>query len=314
MEIFLTRIAIALVGLAIMAGSWDTWWHFAVGRDSLWEPPHLLLYAAAIGVMGSGIYGWYRTRDKLWRRLAILIAIVPLSAPFDELWHRLFGEEEISSPLIVWSPPHMVLILASILTLTILLSLLRRDKDVSARQFFGAIAFGGIAALSLFLVLPLRPIGPNALIEFWGAGIVSAVLVTIMLIAHRWLPGIAGATLSTLFLLVVISMDFESVQKIGSGVIVEPYGIAPIWLRAFAFLAPAVFIDLFGSPSFLLRGAIAGILWGGILYGFSSSFFEPAFQYAFQEGLAAVVSAMAGGMVARIFVSRVQKNPRLTWT
>lgn len=145
----LTRLTVSALFIAVMAGAWDAWWHGAIGRETFWEPPHLLLYSAVIVAIVAGVYGWYKTREKIWRRLAIILALVPLSAPFDDMWHRIFGIEDISSPLIVWSPPHLVLVGAIAASFVGLLPLIRRDIDVTAQRFFGGLTLAAILNLLL---------------------------------------------------------------------------------------------------------------------------------------------------------------------
>lgn len=101
------RIIIGSLFAAVAAGMWDAWWHAALGRESFWSPPHLALYAAIIAAISAGWYAWYVLREPLWRRTALILTLIPLSAPVDDFWHRFFGVENIASPEIVWSPPHL---------------------------------------------------------------------------------------------------------------------------------------------------------------------------------------------------------------
>ncbi|HEV8601059.1 MAG TPA: hypothetical protein VGQ87_00475, partial [Patescibacteria group bacterium] len=65
-ELIFIKIMIALVSAALLSGAWDVWWHRARGRDSLFEPPHILMYSlATIGVC-LGIYVWQHTKLKVW--------------------------------------------------------------------------------------------------------------------------------------------------------------------------------------------------------------------------------------------------------
>jgi len=168
-------IAVALF-IAIIAGTWDAWWHGAIGRETLFEPPHLLLYSSVIVAIGLGIYGWIRSREKIWKRLAIILAIVPLSAPFDEIWHRIFGVEDLSSPFIVWSPPHVALILSTMIAIILLLPVLRKDTR-DAQILFGSMLFAGIMSLLFFLFSPIGPLGPWHLLGFFGAGMMSIIII-----------------------------------------------------------------------------------------------------------------------------------------
>lgn len=96
---------------------WDIAQHSETGRESFFQPPHLLIYGGillCIGVIAYSI-GWRRDAGHSWRQhimrdpatgTALIALVVQLaSAPFDELWHGLFGLD-----VSVWSPPHTVLI------------------------------------------------------------------------------------------------------------------------------------------------------------------------------------------------------------
>lgn len=304
-SIFLTRFISAVLFTAVMSGTWDAWWHGALGRESFWSPPHLLLYAAVITAIGAAIYGWHISSEKLWRRLALALALIPLSAPFDELWHQLFGIEKISSPLIVWSPPHVLLIGVIIASFVSLLPLLRRDADISARQFFGALSLAAILALLLFLESPLNPVGPHHLAGFWGASVGAGMFTFILLAAQRELPGFAPAMTVTLFFLVISSMGLS--ERIAPGVMVPPHDHAPQWLVVFSLLLPAAIVDTFRSAPTWLRGGLTALLWSGVFFPFATLFFEPQFQYSFADTVIAVFSSLIAGLLVGL-ISGTFKN------
>src|SRR3989344_237487 len=98
-ELFFARLTISLALGALASAGWDVWWHRAVGRDTFWEPPHMFLYAlAALGVL-AGLYAYHRTHKRVWKRISTALMFIPLSAPFDNLWHILFGVEDLSRPI-----------------------------------------------------------------------------------------------------------------------------------------------------------------------------------------------------------------------
>jgi hypothetical protein len=112
-------VLIVLGGLAALFGTyWDDVWHTDYGRDDLFIPPHLVLYAG-VTLMGAAasLHAWllYRrvgsVREVLSRpSLAMIllgVAATLLAAPIDEFWHVTFGRDAV-----VWSPPHMVGIMA----------------------------------------------------------------------------------------------------------------------------------------------------------------------------------------------------------
>jgi len=297
----LVRFTVASLFIAVVAGTWDAWWHGAVGRETLFEPPHLLLYAATTLAILGGVYGWYITREKVWRRLAAFLLLVPVSAPFDELWHRAFGIEDLTSILIVWSPPHIALIVGIVGSLVLILPLIRRDKDLVAQRFFGAAVFAAVLQLLLFLAVPLQPFSPYNLIGFWGAGVVSFLFVGILLLAKKWIPGLAGATLMTIFFIFLASLGFG--EQTNPDIVIQPHPHYPPWLSVFSFILPAVFIDMQKKLPLWLQGGLAGAIWSLVLYGFASRFFESEFQYISVDVITAVFASAVGGIIAGLIIS-----------
>lgn len=300
-QILFARIITASLFIAVMAGTWDAWWHGAIGRETLWEPPHLLLYASVMVAIGLGVYAWYVLRQKIWRNLALVLLLVPISAPFDEIWHRVFGVEDLSSPLIVWSPPHLALIFAIILSFFFLLPLINKEKNIEAKRLFSSLAIVGILSLLLFIAGPFYPVGPWHLIGFWGAGIVSAIYIGTLLSAQVWLSGVGAATLVGVFFILLSSLGFT--EQVAPGVNIIPHDHAPSWLTVFSLLVPAVVIDLTFRLPLWLRGMIAGLLSTMIFYSFASRFFESQFQFTSMEAMIAIVSGMTGGLIAGMVIS-----------
>jgi len=298
----LHRYVVIFLFIAVMAGTWDVWWHGSIGRDTLFEPPHLLLYSSVVLAILSGVYGYIKTKDKHWKWLAILLVLVPISAPFDELWHRTFGIEDISTIWAVWSPPHVALALAIIGSLAMLFPIIKKEKDVAAKRIFGSMILASILSLLLFLASPIQPTGPWAILGFWGVGIVALLIVGIMLIANRYVHGIASATLMAIFFIVISAIGFS--ETIAEGVVIVSHDHAPAWLTIFSLLVPAVMIDITKKSPLWLKGALAGLLWSGLLYGFSSMFFEPQFQYSLVEGSIAIISSAVGGLLAGLIIKR----------
>lgn len=285
---------------AVMAGTWDAWWHGALDRESFWSPPHIFLYLAVIAAIGIGWYAWYRLREPLWRRAALILALIPLSAPLDDFWHRFFGPENISSPIIVWSLPHLLLIFGVIASFVMLLPILRKDKDANAERLFKSISFAAILTLLFFVVSPFEPTGPHHLLGFWGAGIAAMVIVGTLLAAQNSIPGLAGATLTAAFFLVLVSIGLG--EKMAPSVIIPPHDHPPIWLTVFSIFVPAVVLDLCRRQPLWIKGAAVGFLWSFLLFGFSSHFFEPQFQYSTLQALKAIGASTLGGVFISVIV------------
>lgn len=111
-----------------IGGAWDIQWHVAIGRDSLWIPPHLMVVAAFVsGLAIVVVMIAYETGLTLagqvlphTARLGALrapgayfgilfgYAAALLAGVIDELWHRAFGIDAT-----LWSPPHLLIMLAT---------------------------------------------------------------------------------------------------------------------------------------------------------------------------------------------------------
>jgi hypothetical protein len=121
--------AVALLKLFnFIGGAWDIQWHVAIGRDSLWIPPHLMVVAAFVsGLAIVVVMIAYETGLSLagqvlphTARLGALrapgayygilfgYAAALLAGVIDELWHRAFGIDAT-----LWSPPHLLIMLAT---------------------------------------------------------------------------------------------------------------------------------------------------------------------------------------------------------
>lgn len=125
-EIGLLNILMICIGLG---STWDVKWHYAIGRDSFWIPPHLILYVsvALIGLISAGgvLYETWRVQPApggagvaapgpvtghflgfsgppglFISGFGVLTML--LAAPFDDWWHRMYGID-----VTIWSLPHM---------------------------------------------------------------------------------------------------------------------------------------------------------------------------------------------------------------
>jgi hypothetical protein len=122
--------AVALLKLFnFIGGAWDIQWHVAIGRDSLWIPPHLMVFLAFVsGLAIVVIMIAYETGLSIARQemphtarlgglrapgayFGILFgyAAALLAGVIDELWHRAFGIDAT-----LWSPPHLLIMLATV--------------------------------------------------------------------------------------------------------------------------------------------------------------------------------------------------------
>ena len=297
--VVLPRLLAAALFVVLAAGSWDIWWHAAVGRDSFWEPPHILLQAAIAVIIAGAAYGWWHARTRSWQWIALAALLVPLSAPFDELWHRAYGVETLISPLIVWSPPHVALVVGLLAVGALLLPLLRQEPDPVATTLFIALVAASLLELLVFLTIPLQPLGPYRLIGFVGAGSPGLAAGLVLVAAMRLIPHVGPATLTMAFFLLLNQLTLG--EQLAPGVIVPPHPHAPPWLAVFALLAGAVWVDLAGrrlAP--WATGAVAGFIIAAIFYPLAAGFIGEAFRYGMRETITAVVAETIGTSVGAV--------------
>jgi len=92
---------------------WDLSWHREFGRDSLLDPPHIVM---GIGIL-VGIFALWRERRQIYLprphplggAMLLLTGIVweIAALSLDALWHILFGPD---LEMGIWSPPHIMVI------------------------------------------------------------------------------------------------------------------------------------------------------------------------------------------------------------
>jgi hypothetical protein len=109
-------ILLISAGLILQAGSgsWDASSHLLKKPDTFFTPPHILLYSGIILTLISftiAIYIFTQKRhihNKMYDnslKLFILGTIFLFGgAPFDFIWHRIFGNDGLLSP------PHLTLL------------------------------------------------------------------------------------------------------------------------------------------------------------------------------------------------------------
>jgi hypothetical protein len=234
--------------------------------------------------------------------------LVPLSAPFDEVWHRAFGVEDLRSPLVVWSPPHMVLVAGLIAVGTVALRLLRREPDPVGRFLFMGMAGGALLLLLLFLAAPLELLGPYHVLGPAGEAIPALFLAIVLLTMRTQIVGPGSATITMAFFLVLSAISTEP-RVPALGVLVPPHEHPPTWLSIFAYVLPGAFADPLGSRgSAAVIGAGIGFLQSGLLYGTARIFLEPAFRYDAAVGVAAVAAGVAGGAIGGVLSRPLNKR------
>ncbi len=308
-EVVLAKVIAASILGAILAAGWDIWWHRAVGRDSLWQEPHLFLYSFALAAILLSVYGWIATHKKVWKRVASVLVLIPATAPFDNLWHIMFGVEDLSNPVsLAWSPPHMLLDIGGLLALIFLIPIILKDRKDVRRTFFLDIVFATVLAQIMFLVLPFHPTeGWGQVLGFWGAGFMSFVFISLLIYAPKLLKNSFDATRIMIYYLIILFVGYG--EETAPNIILLPHDRAPLWLVIFPYLLAAIFLDLTaGKIPDWLRGIGAAGIWASLLFFVTPSFTEPDFTYPLVNGVYAVISACIGGIIAAFFVKKFLKT------
>lgn len=304
-EVIFTRTITGLLFAAILATQWDVWWHNAIGRDTFWEMPHIFLYSLVGIAILFGIYGHIKFKSKIWRNLAMILFLIPAAGIFDEVWHTIFSKEAVNSILIAWSPPHILIASTFVISFIMLFWMInKKEEDVTAKFLFGAMALAVTLAIGSFLIVPLDPTGPWGLVGFWGTGSFSLLLMSSYLAGQKWLPGVGRASLVSVFIILITSITFGKIDNPNLEII--PHDHPPAFLIVFSLLAGAALMDILKNKNEVIRGLLGALVWSFVLYFFSSTFFEPEFQYTLTNALQAIGSAVVGGLLAGLIFSKIK--------
>ena len=207
----------SLIASKMVAGwgvQWDIQWHLTIGRDAFWIPPHVMTYAGVgLSVLLSfgllawttftaprvlpphlvsvlGVVGTRGTHIAAWG-----IALTVIAAPFDDLWHRLFGID-----VTLWSPPHLLGIVGAAINTIGCFVLAGEAYPARSRAravaiiWIGALLFGGLHFAIQPTMMYAYLYGGLA---FHGYAMLAPVLLPLGLIAaarlsdYRWAPVLA---------------------------------------------------------------------------------------------------------------------------
>ena len=127
--------------IGVIGAYWDVGWHLDFGRDTFWSPPHLFIYGSITLTTILLLLNFFiaLANDFPHKRRALFhlilfgmasAAVVYLSAPLDEIWHRIYGVD-----IKILSLPHVMLIIGGILGSSAIMSLLRYHVLHERRKF-----------------------------------------------------------------------------------------------------------------------------------------------------------------------------------
>ncbi|MDO8518123.1 MAG: hypothetical protein Q7S26_02430 [bacterium] len=298
-------LAFALVVTAFGA-SFDAWWHVSQGRASFFVLPHLFIYG---GVIASLLFSFVLakiTHQKIWKWFFLSLLVIPATAPFDELWHRVIGVERVESVLMVWSPPHLVLFVAAIVAIILFMTVLKKERDIVSERITGSLMLASLFNLLFIVLVPLFPLGPYHLLGFWGAGVTTFVFVVVALTASYLFPGVAAATTTALFFILFHTIVADA--NIYGNAESKIYGHLPNWVLILSYAIPAAWIDISKKLPIFLRTTVAAVLWSTLFFGFANEYLGLDFQFSSLNFYQALLSSIVGGVLAGIFFRTIEGN------
>lgn len=276
------RLAVWLVGLLgfsmillVTGALWDASKHIQTGEvpagaDFLW-PPHIMIYGSfmlsfivagiSLGLVARPEIRAGRRDPRLWVRGNPFLGAVALASiyaiftiPGDAIWHALYGID-----LTAWSPPHVLLGVASCAVLISALGLLRSSRPAGERSAWYGMTTIGLLTMVLSFGYLLAVIewelpgagNPHVLARpIWEYPVAVAVAAFIplalaaRLTSFRW-----AATATALAFYALRLLTMAGLSLTGN---VVPY--LPLW-----FLLGAVFMDLIRLPQVKLPARWRGL-------------------------------------------------------
>lgn len=222
---------------------WDREWHYYIGRDQFFIPPHILIYS---GVLGAGlialgvviadslryhrgaagvdesstvrIFGWFHAPlGFIIAGFGVLDTLI--SAPLDNYWHELYGID-----IALWAPFHMMGTFGGVVGIVGMLYIFASEETISReaglprRRFLKltALEWGmlTLAATFLnyvftgFLQFPIATIGLLNLPTYMLPLAMGGAFVLIGLARFTHLPGAATLSLVPLAAYTVLEQFF----------------------------------------------------------------------------------------------------------
>lgn len=308
---------------------WDVGTHMANGRDlgPLGNPAHYPIMFGLFGIFASGVLAIVLpvgerpgpaavriTRDWYAPVGGVLLAVVGffslLGFPFDDVWHRLFGQD-----VTLWGPTHLMLVAAGLSTVALAVldaegRLARGFGEVTPLGLLvrrGSIMGGLLIALSVFqgewdfgapqFRLVLHPL-------------LIAIAAGCALVAARLWIGRGGALFAVGFFVAV-----RGGVSVAVGMVLgEPYAGIPLYIAA-ALCVEVAALLLARRP--LALGVVGGVLVGTVGFAVEYAWAPIAFRLPWTpdilvEGtLMAVAGGVAGGIIGALLALGLQgKLPR----
>ena len=227
--------------LTVSSVYWDSWWHTSIGRESMWIPPHVGIFLG-LGVASIGFLIRFFNDLKGGERLPkgyiyfiIGIALIILSSPIDDLWHRKFGVEFVGSVLELWSPPHLLGLTSGLIACYgVLRTLIKEGNRLRGRLFTSLITvqFALLISIMTFILLPFEP---TSGLNFLGIFGIPFIFFPFML--FRWVSFYLLRRIGVLTLTAMINW-------IHLGILVSVHLAVRVGLVLAAGVLPAFVVDI----------------------------------------------------------------------
>ena len=177
-ERYLRRAAAWIMLLFLLQGElgaiWDREWHYFVGRDWFWTPPHTLIYScvAVAGLIALGVtltdtiryFGGAPGVDDTSTISVFKVFHAPLgfiiagfgaldalaAAPLDNYWHNLYGID-----IALWAPFHMMGVLGGVIGILGMIYVFASEAAIEREAGKTHVRFLGLSLLewgTLFII------------------------------------------------------------------------------------------------------------------------------------------------------------------
>jgi hypothetical protein len=304
----LLNLLAASAFIAVAGWDWDGWWHVALGRDRLFSPPHVLQYIYLFTLFACALLLYRRTKERVYMQVLLLESITLVSGLFDILWHNVFGVERLISPLIVWSPPHLVAMLSTTVGMILLMRhrIRRYHSDHESLDFFRIVLLSGAAfAMANIITSPLAPLGWHNVAGLWGIAATMLVASYFLLYIGYSLPNTGIVTLTALALL--IFMGFEAVT-VAPGQLLPPHAKTPHWLYFFATIPAVLWLDFITIRKWRpeVLGAVTTTAISLIYFLFWNFIQSTEFNYSRSDARILVLASSLGGLCAGILYKKIR--------
>lgn len=289
---------------------WDGWWHVAVGRDAYYIPPHIVMNVFFWGVVAAAVTLLFRKdfHSKSPMKLYLVMkGLVFIAGPFDELWHRAFGSEVLSSPMVLWSPTHLLIFIPNIVAALALLRILRDLRGDPSQPVFVGIQTVGVWAGLNFVLLPIFVFGPWRVMGLWGMGLTLLAAAFPLLLVTRLYQKQGVGVLATLAFLMLVGVLLP--DRVSPEITIGELPRVPFWAVALPFLIGAVVLDFLIPPtrSNVLRGISYAVLVALLITVSAIYFVTGPLIFEWKSLLVTIPSAAAGGAVAGFFARRAHR-------